>query len=329
MDNIPTSTLPWTEKYRPKNIDDLVASPSTINKVKNIVMDLSMPNMIISGSPGVGKTTTISWLSHKLLGKHYRQGVLELNASDERGIKAVQDSIIYFCKKKLVLNKEGEHKYATHKIVLLDEADNMTIKAQHLINNLMDQYHKTTRFAFTCNNSNDIIEAIQSRCIILRYKRLTPDQLQQRLIHICKLEHVKYNIKGIQAIISTCNGDMRQAINNLQLTHTSYDKVTIKTVYKICNKPHPDVIISILHYCNNNNIVDAFKSIRELHDKGFSGHDIIREMINVIKITPDIGLETSKSMEFIEKLSDSYMIISGGIDTPLQLSGCIASLCHL
>ena len=154
--------IPWVEKYRPTNIENLVLETPIYNKIKKIIDDKNMPNIIITGLPGIGKTTTILCIAKILLGKYFEQGVLELNASDDRGIKAVQDSIIYFCKKKL----EMEEDYAQHKIVLLDEADNMTTKAQQLVNNLMEKYHSTTRFAFTCNNSSDIIEAIQSRCII-------------------------------------------------------------------------------------------------------------------------------------------------------------------
>ena len=160
---------PWIEKYRPTNINNLVIDDITLNKFKKIINDLEMPNCIITGNSGIGKTSTLLCMAEQLYGPYKNEAVLEQSASDDRGIKAVQDSIIHFCKKKLVIKGK---KYAKHKLVLLDEADNMTPKAQQLINNLMEKYIHTTRFTFTCNNSSDIIEAIQSRCIIFRYKRL-------------------------------------------------------------------------------------------------------------------------------------------------------------
>src|ERR1700744_3148564 len=165
---------PWIEKYRPKSIYDLILDKKMFDKIKKIIDDKDMPNIIIMGVPGIGKTTTIKCIARGLFGKFVNDAVLELNASDDRGIKAVQETIMNFCKKKLDLNEDDNgdqckiipkiKKYADHKIIILDEADNMTIKAQSQINNLMEKYHKTTRFAFTCNISEDIIESIQSRC---------------------------------------------------------------------------------------------------------------------------------------------------------------------
>ena len=189
--------------------------PVTLNKFYKIIGELDMPNCIITGNPGIGKTSTLACLAEHLYGPFKHEAVLELNASDDRGIKAVKDSIIHFCKKKLVIKKK---KYAKHKLVLLDEADNMTPKAQQLINNLMEQYIHTTRFTFTCNNSCDIIEAIQSRCIIFRYTRLQNDQIIDKLKNICILENVEYDIEGLETLTFLSQGDLRQAINNLQLT---------------------------------------------------------------------------------------------------------------
>ena len=191
-----TLNTPWIEKYRPTKVEDLVLDNGTLNKIRKIVLDKTMPNIIITGVPGIGKTTTILCIAKNLLGKYFKEGVLELNASDERGVKTVQESIEYFCKKKLDIDDE----FSKHKIILLDEADNMTRKAQQAINNLMEQYHETTRFAFTCNNSSEIIEAIQSRCIIFRYCRLNHEQITNRLKTICALEKVEYTEDGLRKI---------------------------------------------------------------------------------------------------------------------------------
>ena len=143
-----------------------------------------MPNIILSGPPGIGKTTSILCLAHELLGSNYKEGVLELNASDDRGIDTVRNRIKMFAQKKVTL-PEG-----FHKIVILDEADSMTVAAQQALRRTMEIYSKTTRFALACNTSSKIIEPIQSRCAMLRYTRLSDKDLHRRLMEICEAEKV-------------------------------------------------------------------------------------------------------------------------------------------
>ena len=314
---------PWIEKYRPTKVDDLVLDSGTHNKIKKFIQDKIMPNIIITGVPGIGKTTTILCIAKNLLGKFFKEGVLELNASDERGVKIVQESIEYFCKKKMDIDDE----FSKHKLILLDEADNMTKKAQQAINNLMEQYHGTTRFAFTCNNSSEIIEAIQSRCIIFRYCRLSNEQIINRLKIICQLEHVQYTEEGLQAIATTAQGDLRQAINNLQLTFNGYITVIPDNVYRLCDKPHPLIIQSIFISCSKKDIKVALGYLIDLGNKGYSSSDISLSMLNTLKnINPNIIDEHTK-IKYMEEISKACLVISKGMNTPLQLTGCIAALC--
>jgi len=316
--------IPWIEKYRPRILDDIVLDKVTANKISRIIADKDMPNIIITGVPGIGKTTTILCIAKALLGRNYREGVLELNASDDRGIKTVQDSIIYFCKKKLDLGDA----YAKHKIIMLDEVDNMTKKAQQLINNLMEQYHKTTRFAFTCNSSSEIIEAIQSRCIILRYARLTSEQTISRLKYICEKEKVDYNESGLKALVNTSQGDMRKAINNLQLTFNGYGKVTTEAVYKLCDKPHPLTIKDIFTACHNKDIKNALKSFLILREKGYSNSDISLSMINLLKSSNVDEFTEETKIKYLNEICKTSLVISKGIDSSLQITGVLAKLCE-
>ncbi|QKF93859.1 replication factor C small subunit [Fadolivirus algeromassiliense] len=319
-----TLNTPWIEKYRPVNVNDLVLEQNTLNKIKKYINDKNMPNIIITGSPGIGKTTTILCIAKNLLGKYFDQMVLELNASDDRGIKTVQESIEYFCKKKINI----EDGYAQHKIILLDEADHLTKKAQQSINNLMEQYHETTRFAFTCNNSPEIIEAIQSRCTIFRYSRLTNEQMNIRLKKICEIEKVKYSEDGLNAIVTTAQGDLRQAINILQITHNGYIDVIPENVYKLCDKPHPLIITNIIISCSKKDIKTALRYLDDLRNKGYSSSDISLSMVSTIKnIDKDIINEAIK-IKYMNEISKSCLVISKGMNTPLQLTGCIASLCR-
>jgi replication factor C subunit 2/4 len=323
---IQTNSIPWIEKYRPKSIEDVVLEPNTYTKIKKIIEERDMPNIIITGMPGIGKTTTIQCIARSIFGKYVNELVLELNASDDRGIKAVQDTIITFCKKKIDINKDNKQKYAEHKIIILDEADNMTSKAQRLINNLMEKYHKTTRFAFTCNNSSDIIEAIQSRCIIFRYYRLNVEQVVSRLKTICTIESVPYEEEALGEIAIFSQGDLRHAINNLQLTFNGFSEITIDFIYQICDKPQPVIIKKIFKVCLDKNLMEALKILFELKEKGYSGSDITLSMMNTLRLAAYYDISEEDKIKLSNKVAKATNIISRGVDTNLQLTSCIASI---
>ena len=269
---IKTSTLnqiPWIEKYRPKRTDDLILNETILKKITKIINDKDMPNLIITGIPGIGKTTTIKCIVSRLYGKHIKDAVLELNASDDRGIRTVQDTITNFCKKKLELNYGDQKRYADHKIIILDEADNMTQKAQITISNLMEKYHTTTRFAFTCNSSSDIIESIQSRCNIIRYMRLTKNQIINKLKFICEKENVPYEDDALETVAMISQGDIRSAINNLQLIFNCYREIIEDYIYNICDKPQPTIINNIFNACVEKNYKKAVRIFYELKNQGF------------------------------------------------------------
>ncbi len=323
--------IPWIEKYRPRKTDELILNETLLKKINKIIEDRDMPNLIITGIPGIGKTTTIKCIVQKLYGKYVKDAVLELNASDDRGIRAVQDIITNFCKKKLDLNDNnnmdgtGKLRYATHKTIILDEGDNMTQKAQISINNLMEKYHSTTRFAFTCNSSSDIIESIQSRCNIIRYMRLTNDQIVKRLKYICEKERVPHEDEALEIIAMISHGDVRSAINNLQLVYNCYGDIIEDYIYTICDKPQPIIINKIFDACLEKNFKKAIDTFYKLKNQGFMESDIILNMISIIRNEKTNLNEKTKNL-FLNKICNSAYIISKGFDTPLQLTSCIAEL---
>lgn len=328
IDNKPKNTkkiinTPWTEKYRPTNIEDLVIDKQTHNKITRILAEKSMPNIIFSGNPGIGKTSTMLFIAKQLLGKYYNDAVIELNASDERGVKTVQDVIEYFCKKKINFD-DGILRY---KIVLLDEADNMTKKAQQFISKLMEEYYETTRFVFTCNNSIDIIETIQSRCVIFRYYKLQQEQICQKLKQICGKENIKYTNEGINTIAKISAGDLRQAINNLQFTHDGYTDVTPENVYKLCDTPHPVIIEQIFIACQNKDFKGALMVFIDLVNGGYSSSDISLSMIETLKNMDSTLIDEKTKIRYLDEICKACITISKGLNTSLQLTGVIASLC--
>ncbi|KAI0023526.1 DNA replication factor C-like protein [Xylariomycetidae sp. FL0641] len=309
------------EKYRPVFLDDVVGNTETIERLKIIAKDGNMPHVIISGMPGIGKTTSVLCLARQLLGDAYKEAVLELNASDERGIDVVRNRIKGFAQKKVTLPA------GRHKLVILDEADSMTSGAQQALRRTMEIYSNTTRFAFACNQSNKIIEPLQSRCAILRYGRLTDAQVVKRLLQVIEAEGVQYSDDGLAALVFSAEGDMRQAINNLQSTHAGFGFVSGDNVFRVVDSPHPIKVQAMLKACYEGRVDAALDSLRELWDLGYSSHDIISTMFRVTKTIPTLS-EHSK-LEFTKEIGFTHMKILEGVQTLLQLSGCVARLCKL
>ncbi|KAL1311087.1 hypothetical protein AAFC00_001295 [Neodothiora populina] len=313
--------LPWVEKYRPVFLDDIVGNTETIERLKIIAKDGNMPHVIISGMPGIGKTTSILCLARQMLGDTYKEAVLELNASDERGIDVVRNRIKGFAQKKVTLPNGRQ------KLVILDEADSMTSGAQQALRRTMEIYSGTTRFAFACNQSNKIIEPLQSRCAILRYSRLTDGQIVKRLLQICEAEKVEYTDDGLAALVFSAEGDMRQAINNLQSTSAGFGLVDGDNVFRVVDQPHPIKVQVMIKNCYEQRIDEALTSLKELWDLGYSCHDIISTMFKVTKTIP--SLSEHAKLEFIREIGFTHMRILEGVQTYLQLSGCIAKLCKI
>jgi replication factor C subunit 2/4 len=314
------NSMPWVEKYRPHIIDDIIVNDYIRMKIENIIKERSMPNLIITGSPGTGKTSTVLCIARRLLSENYEEAVLELNASDDRGLNMINNNIMHFCKKKM--------DNINHKIIILDEADSITSKAQNLLNNIIEAYVQNTRFAFICNDSSKITESIQSRCMIIRFPRLDNISIKQRIEYICKKESIPYDEEGLEAINFAGNGDIRQAINNLESVFNAYDEITKESVFKICDKPKPHIIKCIFDNCSNKNIKEAIKYMAHLKNLGYSANDILLTMINMLKDNYEINIPEDQKIKFMKNISSTYIKVNDGTDTLLQLTGCISKMCN-
>ena len=280
-----------------------------------------MPHVIISGMPGIGKTTSILCLARQLLGDAYREAVLELNASDERGIDVVRNRIKGFAQKKVTLPPGRQ------KLVILDEADSMTSGAQQALRRTMEIYSSTTRFAFACNMSNKIIEPLQSRCAILRYSRLSDQEIVTRLLQVATAEKVEYTDDGIAALVFSAEGDMRQAINNLQSTAAGFGLVSGENVFRVVDSPHPVKVQAVIKACHEGRVEEAVAGVGELWELGYSSHDIISTMFRVTKSVP--GLSEGVRLDFIREIGFAHMRVLEGVGTLVQISGCVGRLCRL
>jgi len=329
--------VPWVEKYRPMKLSDVVGNEETISRLEAIARTGNLPNVILSGPPGTGKTTSMLCLARQMLGSATSEAVLELNASDDRGIDVVRERIKSFAKKKVNLPP------GAHKLVILDEADAMTTGAQQAMRRTMEVYSQTTRFALACNTSSKIAEPIQSRCAILRFSRLLDAQVLERLEAVCRAEGVTATDAGLEALIFTADGDMRNALNNLQSTHSGFGIVDESSVFKVCDQPHPLVIKDILTIClgvtennNKNNhpktfsddtqeskLTDALKKLKTLYVAGYAPIDLCS---TIFKVAKGLNISEETKLDALKEIGFAHMRIADGAASLLQLSGLLAKL---
>eukprot|EP00035_Acanthoeca_spectabilis_P023196 m.448234 g.448234 ORF g.448234 m.448234 type:complete len:410 (+) comp19632_c0_seq1:133-1362(+) len=313
--------IPWVEKYRPMVLKDIVGNQETVSRLEVIAKEGNMPNVIISGPPGTGKTTSIACLARALLGPAlFKDSVLELNASDDRGIDVVRNKIKMFAQKKVTLPP------GRHKIIILDEADSMTGNAQQALRRTIEIYSNTTRFALACNNSGKIIEAIQSRCAILRYSRLTDAQVLERLLEVCEIEKLATTDDGLEALVFTAQGDMRQALNNLQATVSGFTTVTPDHVFKVCDQPHPLVVKKMVACALKGDVNGAYDRMAELFSSGYAAVDIIGTVFRIVKT---FEMPEWTKLQYIKLIGECHMKILNGQTTLVQLTGLTARLCRL
>lgn len=312
--------VPWVEKYRPLVLDEVVGNERTIQQLTTITLQGNMPNLLLVGPPGCGKTTSIWCLARQMLGETAKQAVCELNASDERGIDVVREKIKSFAQQKVNVPSN------MHKIIILDEADSMTSSAQQALRMIMTDYTSTTRFALACNDSSKIIEAIQSRCAILRFTRLSDSEILSRLLTVMSRENIEKDDKGLEALIFTAEGDMRNALNNLQATLAAFGTLTFDNVFNVCDQPHPDILRDVIDRCMEGQFSNAAERLQILWAQGYSPLDIIGSLY---KVVTSHTMNENIQLRYLKELAVLRMRLLDGVCTLLQVHGCIAKLCEI
>ena len=312
--------VPWVEKYRPFALEEVVGNERAVQQLSSISQQGNMPNLLLVGPPGCGKTTSIWCLARQMLGDSVKQAVCELNASDDRGIDVVREKIKSFAQQKVNVPAN------MHKIIILDEADSMTASAQQALRMIMTDYTNTTRFALACNDSSKIIEAIQSRCAILRYTRLNDTEVTRRLIEVMQKENVEHSEKGVEALVFTAEGDMRNALNNLQATVAAYGEVSFENVLSVCDQPHPDILKNVVQKCLQGQFSPAAENMSLLWKQGYSPLDIIGSFYRVVT---NYEMNEHLQLRYLKELAVLRMRMLDGVDSQLQVDGCLAKLCKI
>uniref|UniRef100_A0A8C6UWR1 Replication factor C (activator 1) 4 n=1 Tax=Neogobius melanostomus TaxID=47308 RepID=A0A8C6UWR1_9GOBI len=290
--------LPWVEKYRPKCVDEVAFQEEVVAVLKKSLEGADLPNLLFYGPPGTGKTSTILAAARELFGPVlYRQRVLELNASDERGIQVVRDKVKRFAQ-LTVAGTRSDGKPCPHfKIIILDEADSMTAPAQAALRRTMEKESRTTRFCLICNYISRIIEPLTSRCSKFRFKPLANQIQRQRLLDICAKEDLKYTSESIDALVRVSEGDLRKAITYLQ------SAARLNTEKEITEKAITEIAGNIV-------------------DEGYAATQVLGQLHEAI-IERDIGDKQKSAIT--EKMAVVDKCLTDGADEYLQM----LSLCSV
>lgn len=312
--------IPWVEKYRPKRLDDVVGQNNIVERLKSYVKKRNVPNQLYAGSAGIGKTSCAIAMTKELFGEHgFQQNFLELNASDERGIDVVRNTIKDFAR-TLAFN-------ADFKIIFLDEADALTSDAQQALRRTMEKYTKTARFILSCNYSSRIIEPIQSRCVIFRFTPLQAEEIKKKLEEIARTEKLELEKKALDAIIYVSQGDMRKAINVLQGSAFIEKKITEKTVYSVSSRARPGEIKKMIELAFKHKFNEARNLLDKLmYEYGMSGEDVILQLYRTAIDMPEKELSTKKKIELVDVIGEYNFRMVEGANERIQLEALLAQL---
>ncbi|KRX11179.1 Protein kinase-like domain [Pseudocohnilembus persalinus] len=320
--------LPWVEKYRPSKLEDLIAHESIVQTIEKFVDENRLPNLLFYGPPGTGKTSTIIALAKQIYGDAYKSNVLEMNASDERGINSVREVIKDFVSTSQISFKKvvGPRR---PKLVILDEADNMTNAAQFALRRLIEKFSNNARFCLICNYVSKIIPALQSRCTRFKFRHLDLQQAKPRIQEICENEGINCTEKGVIAAFALCEGDMRRVVNMLQSLSLSQSKskanvvIDDQYVYNYTGNITPQDIEQINNILMTENIQNAYKLIKEMQIvKGISLQVIIKDL-NLFLI--EVDMDTRMKEFIIQRLADIEYRMSINGDEKVQLLSLIGA----
>jgi replication factor C small subunit len=303
----------WVEKYRPRTLADVVGQEDTIERLKAYVKSGGIPHLMFAGPPGTGKTTSAMAMARDLFGGDGWAGrFLELNASDERGIGVVRGKIKEFA-------RVGTAEQSGIKIVFLDEADALTQDAQAALRRTMEKFSATTRFVLSCNYSSKIIDPIQSRCAVFRFRPLSVDQVKKFIRRIATEEKVEVTPDGVEALVFVAKGDLRRTVNTLQVAAALGGKVDAETIYKATATARPDEVKRLLETAIGGDfILDDL-----LIEYGLSGEDVVKQIHRSLM---DLTIPDRQKVELLDRVGEADFRLVEGANERIQIEALLAHM---
>ncbi len=309
--------LPWIEKYRPHNLSEVIGQKQIVDRLRSFVEKGNFPSMIFAGSAGIGKTTCAIAMANDLYGEDLTSAFIELNASDTRGIDVIRGEVKEFAKTRSMAK-------VPVKIIFLDEADSLTGDAQHALRRTMEKYASETRFILSANYASKIIEPIQSRCVVFRFKPLNEDDMRKYIDRIVSKEGLDIDAKAIEALIYVGDGDLRKLTNILQSSAMQSKKITETSVYEVASKARPKEIINML----NSSLTAEFETARNELDnlmlkQGMSAEDILTQCYREVQ---NLNVDEKLKLRLVVEIGECNFRIVQGANERIQLEAMLAQL---
>lgn len=310
---------PWVEKYRPRTVDDIVEQNEIVATLKQCLQGADLPHFLFYGPPGTGKTSTIIAAARQLFGDMYKDRILELNASDDRGIQVIRDKVKSFSQVTVSSVRPDGKPCPPYKIVVLDEADSMTSAAQAALRRTMEKETRSTRFCLICNYVSCIIQPLTSRCAKYRFKPLSREMMLERLKLICLEEKVSYDSKTLDLLVDTSGGDLRRAITCLQscVRLKGQEGIAYDDILEVTGVVPDTYIENLLDLCRQHNYDKMENYVEEILSKAYCAPQILEQLQELIIPRPD--LTDAQKSHICEKIAVCSWKLQDGASEYIQL----------